>query len=98
MRAAVVQLVDPDGYRKWLAEVPQDWVRQASPWGVLEIEDFECYRDMGDLRLSSCWTNKPPVTTYKRELSIFHTRTGYRALAVFHSDFCHPATQLFSIN
>lgn len=68
------------GYCKWLAEVPQDWVRQASPWCVLEIEDFECYRDLGDLHLSSCWTNKPPVTTYKGELSIFPTRTAYRAL------------------
>ncbi len=85
LRPTVVQLVDPDGFRKWIAEVPQDWVQQASPWGVLEIEDFERYRDMGDLHVSSCWTNNAPLTTYKGELSIFPARTGHRALALFHS-------------
>ena len=88
LRPAVVRLVDPEGYRKWLAQVPQDWVRQDSPWGVLEIEDFERYRDMGDLQVSSAWTNKPPdgarPNTFKGELSLFPTRTGYRALAVHH--------------
>lgn len=84
LHKAVVQLVDPEGYQKWLAEVPHDWVRQESPWGTLEIEDFERYRDMGDLHVSPCWSNNPP-TTYKGELSLFPARTGYRALAVFHS-------------
>ena len=89
LRPAVVQLVDPEGYRKWVSEVPQDWVRQDSPWGLLEIEDFERYRDMGDLHVSSTWTSQRPDSvripaTFKGELSLFPTRTGYRALAPHH--------------
>ena len=88
LRQAVVKLVDPEAHQKWLAEVPRDWVRQDFPWGVLEVEDFERYRDMGDLHVSSTWTNHPPEgaypNTYKGELSLFPTRTGHRALAVHH--------------
>ena len=88
LRPAVVKLVDPEAYQKWLSEVPRDWVRQDSRWGVLEVEDFERYRDMGDLHVSSTWTNRPPdgasPTTFKGELSLFPTRTGHRALAVHH--------------
>ena len=56
---------------------------------MLEVEDFERYRDMGDLHVSSTWTNQPPEgaglpTTFKGELSLFPTRTGYRALAPQH--------------
>ena len=89
LRPAVVRLVDPEGYRKWVSEVPKDWVRQDSPWGLLEIEDFERYRDMGDLHVSSTWTSQKPDSvkisaTFKGELSLFPTRTGYRALVPQH--------------
>ncbi len=89
LRPAVVKLLEPEGYRKWLSEVPQDWVRQDSPWGRLEIEDFERYRDMGDLHVSSTWTSNPSESaglpaTFKGELSLFPTRTGHRALAPHH--------------
>ena len=85
IREAVVKLVDPEGYRQWIEEVPRDFVRQDSPWGALEIEDFERYRDMGDFHVSTAWTNHPPRDTYKGELSEFPARTGYRALAVYHA-------------
>ena len=89
LRPAVLRLVDPEGYRKWVSEVPRDWVRQDSPWGLLEIEDFERYRDMGDLHVSSTWTSQKPDSvkipaTFKGELSLFPTRTGYRALVPQH--------------
>ncbi len=48
LRAAVVKLLDPAGFAKWLGRLPTDWVKQKSPWGTLEIEDFERYGDLGD--------------------------------------------------
>jgi len=78
---AVMKLVDPEGHRKAAAEAPQDWVRQESPWGALEVEDFERYRDQLEWHLSPCWTGRPPTQTYKGELTLHPARTGYRSLS-----------------
>ena len=81
VREQVVRHVDPAGYRKWRARVPRDWVKQESPWGTLEIEDFERYGDMGDYHVSPCWQDSPRIP-YKGELARWPARTGYRSLAV----------------
>jgi len=81
LRQALIKLLEPEEYARAVAAAPRDWVKQDSPWGRLEVEDFERYRDLFQWHISRAWTARSPVT-WKGELAGFPTRSGYRSLSL----------------